>query len=133
MALTYAQAKEQFQGVGFHATTYKAASSVTSSSAAGLLLALTGIGEAGLGSDTNAPIGVFVAYESDGYISVQDAGYAVDVPMYADELTAAGDWVECNGAGVAAKSSTYKGVTCIAFDATNDLCILKIGSPSGSR
>ena len=132
MALTYAQAKEQFQGIGYHATTYKAATGI-SALTNGYLLALTGIGEAGLGSDADAPIGVQVGYESDGYVAVQDAGYAIDVPMYADELTAAGNWAECHGDGAAAKSTTFKGATCIAFDATNDLCILLLGSPSGSR
>jgi len=126
MALTYAQAKEQFQGIGYHATTYKAATGI-SALTAGYLLALTGIGEAGLGSDADAPIGVQVGYETDGYVAVQDKGYAIDVPMYADELTAAGNWAECNGAGSAAKSTTFKGATCIAFDATNDLCILFLG------
>lgn len=132
MALTYAQAKEQFQGIGYHATTYKAASGL-SNSTNNKLLALTGIGEVGLGTDAGAPIGVQMRYDSDGWVSVQDAGYAVDVPMSADELTAAGDWAEVNGAGAAAKSATFKGATCIAFDATNDLCILLLGSPSGSR
>lgn len=132
MALTYAQAKEQFQGIGFHATTYKAATGI-SALTDGYLLAMTGIGEAGLGSDTNPPIGVQINYDADGYIAVQDAGYAIDVPMYGDELTAAGDWAECHGDGAAAKSATFKGATCIAFDATNDVCILLLGSPSGSR
>lgn len=132
MALTYAQAKEQFQGIGFHATTYKLHSGIDDTDHEGQLLAITGTGEAGLGSDADPAIGVLIKYESDGYGAVQDAGYAVDVGMYDDELSA-GDWVECNGAGLAAKSTTNKGVTCIAVDAANDLCILKIGSPSGSR
>jgi len=130
MALTYAQAKEQFQGIGYHATTYKAASGL-SDSTNGKLLALTGIGEVGLGTDAGAPIGVQMRYDSDGWVSVQDAGYAVDVPL--GEAVAAGEWAEVNGAGAAAKSVTFKGATCIAFDATNDLCILLLGSPSGSR
>ena len=88
---------------------------------------MSGIGEVALGSDTNPIIGVQIGYEADGYVSVQDAGYAIDVPMYGDELTAAGDWGESHGDGAVAKSSTFKGVTCIAFDATNDLCIIKIG------
>jgi len=127
MALTYAQAKEQFQRIGYHATTYKAASTITSSSVAPLLVSMTGIGEAGLGTDADAPIGVFLRYESDGYIAVQDKGYVIDVPMYGDELTAAGDFAECHGDGAAAKSTTFKGAKCIAFDATNDLCILFLG------
>ncbi len=125
-ALTYAQAKEQFQGEGYHATTFKAASTLTSSSVAPLLVALTGIGEVGLGSDADAPIGVFLRYESDGYVAVQDAGYVIDVPMYSDEL-AVGDFAECNGAGAAAKSTTFKGAKCVAIDTTNDLCILYLG------
>lgn len=132
MALTYAQAKEQFQGIGAHYTTYLAASTL-SASTDGYLLAITGIGEAGLGSDTNPPIGVQKSYEADGYVVVQDGGYAIDVPMYGDELTAAGDWAECHGDGAAAKTTTFKGATCIAFDATNNLCILLLGAPSGSR
>jgi hypothetical protein len=127
MALTYAQAKEQFMGIGAHFTTYKAASTLSASTTANMVLAMTGIGEAGLGSDANPIIGTFNRYESDGYVAVQDRGYVVDVPMYADELTAAGDWAECHGDGAAAKTTTFKGATCIAFDATNDLCILFLG------
>lgn len=126
MALTYAQAKEQFQGIGFHATTYKAGAGL-SADTNGKVVALSGIGEVTLGADTNPIIGVQINYEADGYVSVQDAGYAIDVPMFNDEINVAGLWCESHGDGAVAKSDTYKGVTAIAFDADNDLCIIKLG------
>lgn len=126
MALSYAEAKEQFQGIGYHATTYKAGTGI-SANTNGKVVCLSGNGEVTLGSDTNPIIGVQLKYEQDGYVTVQDAGYAVDVPMHDDEITAAGQWGESNGSGAVAKTTTFKGVTAIAFDATADLCIIKIG------
>ncbi len=139
MAMTYADAKEFYcngGGIGFHATTFKAASDITATTDEGKLLAITGNGEVGTGDDAGTPIGVLSRYESDGYVGVQDAGYAeIDIEH---DATAAnevqvGDWVETDGAGKGAKSSTNKGLLAVAVDATNHKAIVKIGSPSGSR
>jgi len=130
MALTYAQAKEQFQGIGFHATTFIAASDITATTDEGKLLTITGIGEAGTGDDAGAPLGVLIRYESDGYIGVQDAGYAeIDIEhdaTAANEVTN-GSWVETDGAGKGALAAAATGVRAVAVDATNHKAIVKIG------
>lgn len=129
MAMTYEEAKQAFMGIDVHYTTYKLHSGIDGADHEGQLLALTGIGEAGVSSDTNAPIGVLKKYESDGHGSVQDRGYA-EISIHneadpADEL-AYGNFVEVDGAGKGAKSATYKGVICIASDKTAHKAIIKL-------
>lgn len=128
MALTYAQAFEQFMGIDAHYTTFLAASDITATTDEGKLVVITDIGEAGTGADAGIPLGIIVAYEADGYISVQDEGYMEitfehDATL-ANEVTV-GTWVETDGAGLGALSTTNKGMIAVAVDATNHKAIVK--------
>lgn len=129
MALTYAQAKEQFMGINPHKTTYDLNSGITATTDEGKLLTITDIGEAGVGSSGDNVLGVLAKYESDGTGSIQDGGYveitiAHDATL-ANEVTV-GKWVQCNGAGLGALSTTNKGAIAVAVDATNHKAIIKI-------
>ena len=130
MAMTYAEAKEQFMGLDFHATTYSLNSGITAATDEGKLLTITDIGEAGVGSSGDNVLGVLAQYESDGYGSVQDGGYK-EITFVHDVTTAnevtVGKFVQVNGAGLGALSTTYKGAIAVAVDATNHLAIIKIG------
>jgi hypothetical protein len=130
MAMTYAEAKEAFMGIGFHATTYKYADDITAATDEGKLLAVTGIGEVGTGDDAGVPVGILKKFESDGYCSVQDGGYAeIDIEhnaTAANEVTN-GSWVETDGAGKGALAAAATGVRAVAVDATNHKAIVKIG------
>lgn len=130
--MTYAEAKEQFMGIGYHATTFKLAAAITASTAAadvGKLLTSTDTGEVGVGSSGDAPAGILIKYESDNYGAIQDAGYAeitfVHDATLANEVTL-DKYVQCNGAGLGALSATATKVRAIAVDATNHKAIVEI-------
>ncbi len=128
MALTYAEAKEQFMGIGFHRTTFAPKSGIAATDI-GKLGSITGIAEWGLGTSGDAPAGVLQVFETD-MVGVQDAGY-VEISIVHDATPANevqnGGWVQCDGAGLGAKSATATGVKAIAVDATNHKAIVKIG------
>ena len=129
MALTYAQAKEQLMGIDPHFTTFKLAAAITASTDEGKLLTMTDTCEVGVGSSADNVIGVLDKYESDNYGSVQDGGYAeitfAHDATLANEVTL-GKFVQVNGAGLGALSTTYKGAIAVAVDATNHKAIIKL-------
>lgn len=126
MAMTYAQAKEAFMGIDAHFTTYVPASDIDAAAHIGDLVVITGIGEAGSGADAGIPLGVIDKYETD-VISVQDRGYMEITYEHnadaAQEVTV-GTWVETDGAGLGALSSSNKGMIAVAVDTTNHKAIV---------
>ncbi len=71
-----------FDGIGYHGTTYKADNDVkavvTVSGIAGVLgkaVTITGHQTAGFGNEGDPLLGAINQYETDGYMTVQDAGY----------------------------------------------------------
>ncbi len=128
MAMTYADAKERLLNLGYHEITLVPASGITASDV-GKLGTISGNGEWGLGADAGTPFGVLKVFET-GAVGVQDAGYAeIDIEHDATPANEVqiGGWVELDGAGKGAKSSTNKGVIAVAVDATNHKAIVKLG------
>jgi|GEM_PF-1861062 len=127
-AMTYAEAKERLLGLDAHYTTYVPASDIDAADHVGNLVVITDIGEVGTGADAGIPLGVIARYETDA-VSVQDRGYMEitfehDATL-ANEVTV-GTWVETDGAGLGALSTTNKGALAVAVDATNHKAIIKI-------
>jgi hypothetical protein len=122
-----------FEGVGFHATTYKAGAGIkaliiATDDRTGLPkgadalkkkpVVISGAATVDLGSDGDQVFGFIDSYEYDGYVSVQDRGYCVNVPTV-DSAPTVGSNVATDGAGkvkddvggVGVKQSMTKKVT----------------------
>lgn len=128
MAMTYAEAKEAFK-IGFEGLeTFSPATGIAATDI-GKLGAISNIGEWSLGADAGTPYGVLQVFETDR-VGIQTKGYAeIDIEHNAtasNEVTN-GSWVELDGAGKGALSSSNKGVIAVAVDATNHKAIVKLG------
>ena len=100
-----------WEGIGYRGATYKAANAlvsvVTASGVAaveGKAVTITGDGEVGFGSNGDTLLGKLDKYESDNYVTVQDAGYT-SIPGVSGSLPSAGNFLVVNGSG-AVKAST---------------------------
>jgi len=128
MAMTYAEAKESLMGIGYQEITLAPASGITASDI-GKIGTISGNGEWGLGADAGTPYGVLKVFETDR-VGVQIKGF-VEIDIEHDTTSAnevqIGDWVELDGAGKGAKSTTNKGVIAVAVDATNHKAIVYLG------
>lgn len=128
MAMTYAEAKERLLNIDYHEITLVPDTGIAATDI-GKLGTISDIGEWGLGTDGGTPFGVLKVFETDA-VGVQDRGYAeIDIEHKAtasDEVTN-GSWVELDGAGKGALSSTNKGVIAVAVDAANHKAIVKLG------
>lgn len=115
-----------FEGIGARYTTYKASTSLKSIVAAsgvaaveGKAVTITGNGEVGFGSAGDPLLGKVDKYESDGYVTVQDAGYA-EFPGVSGSLPTAGNYVVVNGQGAVVASAGATGpAKAVSVDATN--------------
>ena len=96
-----------FEGINEHFTTYKLSSATKAVAVAsgasyveGKAVALTGNQEVGFGADGNAFFGIIDKYEDDGYVTVQDEGYRVDVPAVSGSVPTYGTrTLTVNGSG----------------------------------
>ena len=127
-AMTYAEAKERLLGLDAHYATYVPASDIDAAAHIGDLVVITDNGEVGSGADAGIPLGVIARYETDA-VSVQDRGY-MEITFehkasVSDEVTV-GLWVDTDGAGLGALSTTNKGALAVAVDATNHKAIIRI-------
>ena len=111
-----------FEGIGFHATTYKAGAGIKALVAAvgadsrtglsngkdvvkDLPVVISAAGTVDLGTDGDTVFGFIDSYEFDGLCSVQDAGYRTGVPTTATAPTV-GKIVALDGAGKVKDSAT---------------------------
>lgn len=81
----------------------------------------------GLGWDGADVLGILKVVESDGVVSVQDAGYKEDVPY--SSLPAVGDRIVSNGAGSVKPIASSAGVgshKVVSVNTVNEKCILKL-------
>lgn len=128
MAMTYAEAKERLLNIDYHEITLVPDTGIAATDI-GKLGTISDIGEWGLGADGGTPFGVLKVFETDA-VGVQDRGYAeIDIEhndTASNEVTN-GSWVELDGAGKGALSSTNKGVIAVAVDAANHKAIVKLG------
>lgn len=102
-----------FEGVGAKYVTVQAAGSVSSvalvSGAAyveGKAVTFTGNGQMGFGNAGDPLKGIIDKYETDGYMTVQYAGFKEDVPCISAKLPSANDYVCVDGEGAISKCVT---------------------------
>ena len=115
-----------WEGIGARYVTYKANAALVSTVAAsgvatveGKAVTITGNGEVGFGSAGNPLLGRLDKYESDGYVTVQDAGYA-ELPGVSGSLPTAGNYVVANGQGAVVASAGAAGpAKAVNVDAAN--------------
>jgi hypothetical protein len=115
-----------WEGIGARYVTYKANAALVSTVAAsgvaaveGKAVTITGNGEVGFGSAGQPLLGKVDKYESDGYVTVQDAGYA-ELPGVSGSLPTAGNYVVVNGQGAVVASAGATGpARAVSVDATN--------------
>ncbi len=118
----------QFEEILQHHTTYKNdPDTPLTTSEIGYAVVMIANKTVGLGLDGADVIGVLKVVETDGFVSVQDAGYKEEVPY--SSLPVVGDRVVANGAGSvkpAASNASVGSHKVISVDTTNEECILKL-------
>lgn len=106
-----------FEGIGVRTVTWKAAGDVVSavadamswendgrSAVVGRSVTITGDSEAGFGNAGDPLLGRIDVYEFDGYMTVQDSGYA-EFPGVSGNLPSPGDIVVVDGNGAVMPSA----------------------------
>jgi hypothetical protein len=121
-----------FEGIGARYSTYKANDGLVSavlnamgwendgtSAVVGKAVTITGDEEAGFGNAGDPLLGKVLQYESDGYLSVQDAGYT-EFDGVSGNLPTAGDYVVVDGNGAVMPSEGATGpAKAVSVDADN--------------
>lgn len=122
-----------WEGIGYRGVTYEADASLKAgvlasgvAYAEGKAVTITGNGTVGFGNAGNPLLGKLDKYESDGYVTVQDAGYAV-LPGVPGSLPTAGDFLVVNGAGAVQASVGAVGPTrAVSVNSTDNTVVVFI-------
>lgn len=118
----------QFEEILQHHTTYlNDEGTALTASDLGKAVMLIGNGMVGLGYTGGDVIGILKKVESDGFVSIQDAGYKEEVPY--SSLPVVGDRIVCNGAGSvlpAASNADVGSHKVVSVDTVNEKCTLKL-------
>jgi len=121
-----------FEGIGFRSSTWRAANALISAVASAKAwqsdgrsavldkaVTITGDGEAGFGNSGDPLLGRVHQYEFDGYMTVQDGGYA-EFDGVSGNLPTPGDYVVVNGSGAVVPSTGATGpAKAVSVDDTN--------------
>lgn len=135
-----------YEGIGFHATPYKAGSGIKALVAAagvdsrtglqngkdvvkGLPVVIVAPQTVDLGTDGDTVFGFIDVYEWDGYCSVQDAGYRTNVPTV-DAGVTVGKIAALDGAGKVKDTTSTAKMRCpviVEYDSTAKTATVFLG------
>jgi len=123
-----------WEGIGYRGVPYKANAALVSMVAVsgvaaveGKAVTLTGNGEVGFGSAGDKLLGKLDKYESDGYVTVQDAGYA-SMPGVSGNLPTYNAFLVVNGNGAVMPSTGAVGpARAISVNSTSNTVMVLIG------